>query len=143
MKTIKLGNEEILLDDELLKFSEHSINQFLQNYADKYSFYTQKHADAQYLHSCLEDRYDAIYSDKFSHIKEMGGSDNLAKAKTIADQEVQGALENVRVAKYNVNLLWGYIRSMDRAHENCVNTCYNMRKELDRLFSGTIKHKEE
>ena len=136
---IKLGNNEINLDQGLLKFDEHTINKFLQNFASNYNTYCEAHSDAQFIHSRFEDTYDALYSGKFRQYREESSSDKVAEMKTKSDTEVQEALENVRVAKRNVNLIYGYLRSMDRAHDDAITTCHNMRKELDKLFPSYVK----
>lgn len=134
MKTIKIGNEEVSLDTSLLKFTESTINKFLELYAEKYDYFLTKHAKAQYIHARSEDRYDALYAERFKTFKEEGGSDKLCESKTICDADVQSALATMRLAKHNVNILWGFLRAMDRAHEDAMQTCYNLRKELDKLY---------
>ena len=141
MSIVKLGAKEIHLNEELLKFDEHNINQFLQNFASNYNSYYEAHSDAQFVHSKYEDRYDAVYADKFRLHREESSSDKMAEMKTKCDPDVQEALENVRIAKHNVNILWGFLRSMDRCHEFAREFCYNMRKELDGIYKDTVKKK--
>jgi hypothetical protein len=142
MKTIKIGNEEVKLDPELLKFTDATINQFLQKYAALYDYYMQKHAEAKYIHGKFQDKHDAVSSEKFASIKEgMGGSDKLVEAKVKGDPEVQELAEKIRISGHHVDSLWGFLRSMDRAHEDAMQTCYNLRKELDKIYS-TVKKSE-
>lgn len=139
MTKIKLADKEIELNPEFLKFDEHTINAFLQNFAGNYNSYYEFHTDAQYVHSKYEDRYDAIYAEKFKEYREDSSSDKMAEMKTKADADVQEALDKVRLAKRNVNLIWGYLRSMDRSHEDAMQFCYNLRKEMDKLFPNFVK----
>lgn len=139
---MKLGTREITLESALLKFDEHTINEFLRKEAGNYATYTAYHADAQYVHSKYEDRYEALYAEKFKLYREESSSDKMAEMKTKSDNDVQEALELVRLAKHNTNLLWGFVRSMDRAHDNAREFCFNMRKELNKLFNNTIKHSD-
>lgn len=139
MSSIKLGNKEITLDESLLKFDDHNINKFLQDFASNYNLYSEVHSDAQFIHSKYEDRYDAVYADKFRQHREDSSSDKMAEMKTKSDPDVQEALENVRIAKRNVNLIWGFLRSMDRSHEDAMQFCYNMRKEMDKIFPSYVK----
>lgn len=139
MTTIKIGNKEIKLNSDLLRFDEHTINQFLQEFAANYNTYAEAHSDAQYVFSKFEDKYEALYADKFRQYRDESSSDKAADMKTKCDKEVQEALENVRIAKRNVNLLWGFLRSMDRSHEDAMNFCYNLRKELTALFPNYVK----
>jgi hypothetical protein len=55
---VKLAGKEIPLDPGLLKFDEHNINQFLQNFAANYKVYFEHHTDAQYVYSKYEDKYE-------------------------------------------------------------------------------------
>lgn len=143
MSTIKLGDREINLDPELLKFDEHTINQFLQNFSGNYNTHYEHHSDAQYVHSKYEDRYDAVYADKFRQYREESSSDKMADMKAKCDNDVQEALENVRIAKRNVNMIWGFLRSMDRAHEDAMQFCYNLRKEMDKIFPSYVKRSDD
>jgi len=140
---IKVGAQEVDLDPELLKFSEASINQFLEKFAAHYNYYTEKHADAQFLHRKYEDLYDAKYGEKFKLFKDAGGSDKLCECRCKADPEVLEASESVRIARRNVDLLWGFLRAMDRAHEDAMQMCYNIRKEMDKLWSSVPTTKKK
>lgn len=136
---INLGSEEVELDTKIFEFNEATINQFLQKYGAQYSYYMEKHADAKFLSSKLEDRYDALKAEKFQHYRSQGGSDKLAEMKSCSDKEVQEALEHSRIGKRNVDLIWGHLRSMDKSHEDAMQICYNMRKELSSMFNDTVK----
>lgn len=135
---IKVGNREIQLDDNLLRFDEHTINNFLQTFAANYNYYYEFHSDATFIHSKYEDKYDAIYADKFRMYREESSSDKMAEMKTKCDAAVQEAQENVRVAKRNVNLLWGYLRALDRAHDDATQYCFNLRREMQSLFPKSL-----
>jgi hypothetical protein len=139
MVVVKLGSKDINLDQELLKFDEHTINKFLQTFAANYNIYYQYHSDAQFVHSRFEDKYDAVYSDKFRLYREESSSDKMADMKAKSDKEVQEAIENVRIAKHNVNLIWGYLRAMDHCYNSALNFCYNLRKEMDTIFKDAVK----
>lgn len=136
---VKLGSEEIFLDPDILTFNEATLNQFLTKYASLYNYFMEKHAEAQYVNSRYQDKYDAVSAEKFTTFKDIGGSDKFCEAKVASDAQVQTALEMVRTSKHTVNLLWGYLRAMDRAHEDAINLGYNIRKELSSIFSSTIK----
>lgn len=136
---VKLGNEEINLNEENLKFSEETINQFLQKYAALYNYYMEKHADAQYVHSKYKDKHDKLMATKFVEFKEKGGSDKLCEANAIKDAEVQECMSKMASTKRTVNLLWGYLRAMDKSFDASREMCFNMRKEMDKIFGGSIK----
>jgi hypothetical protein len=140
MAIVKLGKEEIDLNPKYLEFTQDTINEFLSQFAARYNYYCEKYADAQYIHSKYEDRYDVTYGHKFKSFKESdGGSDKLADAATRSDSDVAEAAERVIAARHAKDLIWGYLRSMDRAHEDAMQTCYNMRKEMDKMNSSVKK----
>ncbi len=118
MNSVNIAGKEIILDDELLKFDEHSINEFLQRFATNYNVYQQAHADSQYLFSKFDDRYEVVFSDKFRLNREHCTSDKAADMLTKLDPEVQEALENQRTAKRNVSMLYSFLRSMDKAFDS-------------------------
>jgi hypothetical protein len=137
--TVKVGNTEVELDPEILKFDETTINDFLSKYASLYDDFMQHHTNAAYIHSKLEDRYEALLAKKIVEYKMLGGSDMMAKSRGSSDEEVQESLEKVRIAEHVKDRIWGYIRSMDKAHTNALQLCYNLRKELDKIFPQHIK----
>ena len=138
-RVLKLAGKEITLRSALLNFDEHTINDFLRKEAGNYASYSAYHADAQYVHSKYEDRYDALYAEKFKLYREESSSDKMAEMKTKSDTDIQEAIEMVRLAKHNANIIYGFIRSMDRAHDNAREFCYNLRKELDKIYGSTVK----
>jgi len=137
---IKLADKEIILNKDLLKFDEHTINQFLQEFSSNYDSYCTHHADAQYIRSRFEDNYDAIYAERFLFHRGESTSDKTAEMKTKADKDVQDALEKVRISKRNESVIWGFLRSMDKSHDDALNFCYNLRKEMDKLSKDMIKY---
>jgi len=142
-RVIKIAGKDVTLKQEFLTFDEHTINNFLQKSAGNHASYSAQHADAQFIHSTYEDRAEAVYAEKFKLYREESSSDKMADMKTKCDKEVQEAQEMVRLSKHNANLLYGFTRSLDRAHESCKEFCYNLRKEMDKIFGSTIKSKIE
>lgn len=139
-ETFKLGEKEVTLDENLLKFDEATLNDFFKTFASYYNEYQSHYSDAQYYFSALEDKYDSLWAEKFAKHKETsGGSDKLVEAKVDCDEEIVNSLRQVRSYKNKVNKLHGFLRSMDRAHEQAVQLSFNMRKELDKLYPVTGK----
>lgn len=136
MAKINLGSSEVDLDPEIFKFNETNINSFLEKFAALYNYYADKHADAQFLHRKYQDLYEAKYGEKFKFFKDMGASDKMVEARCKSDPEVLEASEKVHAAKHKVDLIYGFLRSMDHAHEDAKQLCYNLRKEMDKLFSS-------
>lgn len=133
MTKIKIIGKELELDQSILQFNEHSINQFLQTFASLYVVYQEAHADAQYVNSKYEDKYDHLYADKFRVLRQDCSSDKMADMMTKSDPELQQAMENMRASKRTVNLLYGFLKSMDKAYDSAVQYSYNLRKEMEKL----------
>jgi len=138
-KTIKVLGEDVMLDSDLLEINEVNLNDFFSTFASKYSYYNQKWAEAQYVCHKAEDLHEIAYAKTFKQYKDDGGSDKYAEAKAKAHPEVIDAKSKVRAAKMNTQMLWVYIRSLDKAHENALNLGYNIRKEIEKLFPQEIK----
>ncbi|MGF2053134.1 hypothetical protein, partial [Enterococcus casseliflavus] len=89
----------------------------------------QKMVDAQYIASRYEDAYDNLYYKKFCEFKETGMAVATAEATAKCDPDVVEAQEKARISKRVKDQLWGFLKSMDKAHENVLNLAYNVRKE--------------
>lgn len=135
--------EEINLDPARLQFTEATLNEFLKDFPSWYSYYSQVQSRAQLISSLYEDRYDQIYAEKFKFHKFEKASDKLAEASAKSDSDVIDALKQSRKAKQNLNYISGYLRALDKANQNALNLGYNIRKEMDKLGSNTIKSLEE
>ena len=128
-----LGEQEIDLDPDKLKFNEQTISDYYQNEGGNYDYYSSQLAYADFLLSKRELAYDVIYNEKFASNKELGGSDKYVEAKTKSDEDVFEAKEDVITAKYKKSLLQQHIRSWDRNHDNALNLGHMLRKEMDKL----------
>lgn len=136
MYKFTMNNEEIILDDTNLQFSEANLNDFLVRLPALYAYYSQKWAEAQHEHFCAEDQYESLYSAKFEIYKSDKASDKLAEARTMSDKDVMEAKNIARKAKFNMQSVYGYLKSLDKAHENALNLGYNLRKEMDKIHPG-------
>ena len=83
----------------------------------------------------LEDKYNSLYSQKFCEYRELTSSDKTAEMKTKIDNDVMEALEKVRVAKRHLNTLYGFLKAMEKSHEDVITTCHNLRKEMSTMFN--------
>lgn len=128
-----LGEIEIDLNPENLKFNEQTISEYYQNESGHYDFFSSQLAYADYLLMKRELEYEALYNENFAINKEIGGSDKYVEAKTKADQNVINAKEDVITAKYKKNLLQQHIKSWDRNHDNALNLGHMLRKEMEKL----------
>ncbi|MFZ8477609.1 hypothetical protein ACO1MN_15220, partial [Staphylococcus aureus] len=84
-------------------------------------YYHQKMVDAQYIASRYEDAYDNLYYKKFCEFKETGMAVATAEATAKCDPDVVEAQEKARISKRVKDQLWGFLKSMDKAHENVLN----------------------
>lgn len=139
MKKIKLNEEEVLLDPVNFEFSEANLNDFLCKLPALYAYYSAKWAEAQYENYCCEDQQAAVYAQKFEFFKNEKASDKLADARATADKDVTDARRAARRTKLAMQEIYGYLRALDKAHENALNLGYNIRKEMDKLHSGIKK----
>lgn len=140
---VKIGQEEIELDGTVMDFTEATLNEFLMKDAGTYSYYHQKWVDAQYLATKYDDVHEAMYAKKFQECKEAGTTDKLAEAMSKAWPEVVEAKEKARIAKRTKDHLWGFLKSLDKAHENALNLGYNVRREQTVLHHQTIKNLDD
>jgi hypothetical protein len=137
---IKIGKEEVNLDKDILKFSPETINDFLSNYASLTSHYHDKYADAAYIASKYKDSYNNLLNLKFKNYKtENNYSDKMAEACAKSDAEVVAVQEKMRAAEYVKDLVYGFLRSMDDAHTDAKEMCYNLRKELDKIYPKHVR----
>lgn len=139
METVKVGEEDVLLDDDNLRVSEEGLNEFLCKFAAVYNYYSGRWSEAQYYNYILEDHVETLYAKKFDFYKNEGSTDKLAEARAKSNEDVSNARLNARKAKLAMQRLHGYLRSLDKAHEDALNLGYNLRKEMDKMFPKDIK----
>lgn len=140
---VNIGQEEVDLDPKVMEFNENTLNDFLMKDAGIYSYYHQKMVDAQYLVQKYEDLHDATYAKKFQENKESGATDKLAEAMAKCNPEVMEAKDKARVAKRIKDQLYGFLKSLDKAHDNALNLGYNIRKEMNILCKQDVKNLDE
>lgn len=128
-----LGEVEIDLNPERLKFNEQTLSQYYQDESGYYDYYSAQLAYSEYLLSKRELEYDVIFNEKFATNKELGGSDKYVEAKTKSDSEVVEAKNQVILTKYKKSLLQQHIRAWDRNHDNALNLGHMLRKEMEKL----------
>ncbi len=139
MSKIKVGNEEVELDGQILDVSLETINEFLTKFASWYRYYQEQYNRASVVSKTLTDRYNSLLQSKFKTYKqEQQCSDRMAEACPKSDDEVLVAQEKMRGAEFIKDEVWGFLRSMDYAHENALQMCYNMRKEMDKIGGSRV-----
>jgi len=140
MSEITIGKDKVDLDENILVVSHDNINEFLSKYASWYRYYQNKHNDASYIYKKLLDKFNSLVQSKFKQYKQEGQlSDKMAEACAKSDEEVLTMQEKMRMAEYVKDEMWGFLRSMDYAHEDALQMCYNIRKEMDKIGGSSVK----
>lgn len=138
-RTIHIGDQEVVLDPDLMKFNEVTLSSFLESEAGWYDYFGQKLADAEYVMQRMESHHDVMYSERFKEFKEGGKSDKMAESCARADEDVEKAYQTFIGAKHKVRLLQNHLRAWDRAHENAQSRGHFLRKEMDKLRTDIMK----
>lgn len=135
---IKLGGQEIVLDNSRLSFNEVSLNNFMENLALWYDYFSQKLAEAEAILAYKEYEYDVLFSAAYERSKEGGCTDKLAEANAKKDQNVCEARKEIIGAKHKVTLLKQHLKAWDKAHENAMSRGHMVRKEMDKLHTDIV-----
>lgn len=141
--TIKIGGQEIVLDNSRLAFNEFSLNNFMENLALWYDYFSQKLAEAEAILSYKEYEYDVLFSSSYERSKEEGCTDKLAEANAKKDANVCEAKKEIIGAKHKVTLLKQHLKAWDKAHENAMSRGHMVRKEMDKINTDIVLRSRE
>lgn len=136
--TIKIGNQEVVLDNSRLAFNEVSLNAFMENLALWYDYFSQKLAESEAILAYKEYEYDVLFSAAYERSKEGGCTDKLAEANAKKDPNVCEAKKDTIGAKHKVTLLKQHLKAWDKAHENAMSRGHMVRKEMDKLNTDIV-----
>ena len=136
--TIRIGGQDIVLDNSRLAFNEVSLNNFMENLALWYDYFSQKLAEAEALLSFKEYEHEVLFSSAYEKYKESGATDKLAEANAKKESEVCDAKKEIIAAKHKVTLLKQHLKSWDKAHENAMSRGHMVRKEMDKLNTDIV-----
>ena len=136
--TIKIGGQEIVLDNTRLSFNEVSLNNFMENLALWYDYFSQKLAEAEAILAYKEYEHDVLFSSSYEKSKEEGCTDKLAEANAKKDANVCEAKREIIGAKHKVTLLKQHLKAWDKAHENAMSRGHMVRKEMDKLNTDIV-----
>ena len=137
--SIKIGDQEIVLDNSRLSFNESSLNSFMENLGLWYDYFSQKLAEAEALLAYKEYEYELAFASCYEKSKEEGCTDKLAEANAKKDSVVSDYKKEIITAKHKVTLLKQHLRSWDKAHENAQSRGHMIRKEMDKLNTDIMK----
>jgi len=135
---IKIGGQEVVLDNSRLSFNETSLNAFMENLALWYDYFSQKLAEAEAILAYKEYEYDVLFSAAYERSKEGGCTDKLAEANAKKDSNVCEAKKEIIGAKHKVTLLKQHLKAWDKAHENAMSRGHMVRKEMDKLNTDIV-----
>jgi hypothetical protein len=141
---IKLGGQDIVIDNSRLAFNEASLSNFMENLALWYDYFSQKLAEAEAILAFKEYEYDVLFSASYEKSKEEGCTDKLAEANAKKDPNVCEARKEIIGAKHKATLLKQHLKSWDKAHDNAMSRGHMIRKEMDKLHTDIVfKNKDE
>jgi hypothetical protein len=140
--TIKIGDQEIVLDNTRLAFNEITLNSFMENLGLWYDYFSQKLAEAEALLAYKEYEHELAFSSAYEKFKEEGCTDKLAEANARKQSDVSDYKKDTISAKHKVILLKQHLRSWDKAHENAQSRGHMIRKEMDKLSSDIVMKRE-
>jgi hypothetical protein len=143
MMKINVGEEEVTLDANRLKFNEITLTDYIEQEAAWFDYFGCKLAECEYLMQRREMEYEAAYSQKFKSFKEEGGTDKVAEANAKLSPEVSDAYKEYISAKYKVRLLQQHLKAWDKCHENAQSRGHFLRKEMDKLNNAVLGAKTE
>lgn len=139
MEVIKFDDREVILNPKHLIFSDATINQFLTEFAGNYDYYSEAHAVLQHRADQAKAYYEELYDEKFVNFKENGCSDKLAEGKATVQEDVMDARKQLNDINFKCRRMYSWLRSLDKAYESCKEFCYNMRKELDKIYGSSVR----
>ena len=140
--TIKIGDQEVVLDNSRLSFNEISLSTFMENLALWYDYFSQKLSEAEALLSYKEYEYELAFSGAYEKFKEEGCTDKLAEANARKEPVVSDFKKEIISAKHKVTVLKQHLRSWDKAHENAQSRGHMIRKEMDKLSTDILSKRE-
>lgn len=136
--TIKIGNQEIVLDNARLTFNEVSLNAFMENLALWYDYFSQKLAEAEAILAYKDYEHDVLFSSAYERSKEEGCTDKLAEAAAKKEPNVCEAKKEIIGARHKVTLIKQHLKAWDKAHENAMSRGHMLRKEMDKLNTDIV-----
>jgi len=135
IRTVDLGDEQIVLDPKRFLFNDASLGKFMEDVSIWYDYYSSKSSKSESLLVDAETLYDTRYLEKFLEGKQAGLSDKGADALARTNLVVKECQELVNKYKSTTKQLKEYLKSFDKAHSMAMNRGYMIRKELDKLNS--------
>lgn len=137
-ETLNIDGQEVVLDEANMAFSDATLTEYLKKEAPFYNYFGFALAKAESVLAIRDADYEHLYSLKFAEYKGEGGSDKMAEARTLGDNEVLEAKYKCVHAKEDVRKIQQHLRAWDKSHENALNLGYMLRKEMEKFASQHI-----
>lgn len=131
--TVKVNDQDIKLDPKNMHFNDNTLNDYMEKEYGWIDYFGKQLEFAQKERLIAEVDAEAIFSKKYIEAKDEGGTEQYAKAKANADDEVVAAKKKVIEKKEIEGFLKAHLRAWDKNHDNAQNRGHSLRKELDKL----------
>ena len=135
---LSIGGREVILNSDNLKFSDATLNQYIQTESGFYDYFgaclAMAERDLQNKDLC----HEKLFADRFTEAKDCGGSDKYAEATAKKDPEVVDLKQKCVDAKYIVKRLQQHLRAWDKNHDNAQSLGHMLRKTMDKLNAEII-----
>jgi len=139
IRTIDLGDEQIILDPLRLKFNDATLGKWMEDLGIWYDYYSSKTAKAEDAFANAELDAEALYDEHFLKAKSEGLSDKAAEAYARTQPDVKVLQKREITLKGAVKQMKEYLKALDKTHDMAQNRGYTIRKEMDKLSTDIFK----
>lgn len=131
--TVTVAGKSVCLDPNNMKFNENTLAEYMSREYSWCDYFGKQLEIAQKEMLLAEIDAEAQYSLKFITSKDLGNSDNHAKAYANSHVDVVAAKKKVADHKETVGHLKSHLKAWTISHENAQNRGHTLRKEMDKL----------
>lgn len=130
---IQIMDETWEIDNNNLRFSDATLNQFFERISGIIDYVGAGHAKAMYWATKLDHEHKQKFIEKFKAFKDEGKSDKNAELCAEGDPDVSVIKQDYIKAKYVKDRLYAHLSALNSAREDAHNRGHMLRKELDKL----------
>ena len=135
IEKLQIGSSSVVIDPVNLKFSEVTLNVYIETEAGFYDNFGAYLALAEKNLQIKELEHEKLYNMRYTEFKDSGGTDKYCEAKAKSDPDVVTLKERSIEAKYVVTRLKQHLRAWDKNHDNAQSLGHMLRKTMDKLNS--------
>lgn len=128
-----VAGKSICLDPDNMKFNEVTLAEYMTREYSWVDYFGKQLEIANKEMLLAEIDAEAMQAEKFMEAKNLGNTDNFAKAFSIAHIDVVAAKKKVAERKEVVGHLKAHLKAWNISHENSQNRGHTLRKEMDKL----------